>query len=662
MKEFIKKGVIIGIMPLFVFNVLAAQLVVESPLSDRITGYKIDVALNESGALLTGDIDAYWVNISPAPVSEIQMHMYMNAFRSNKSTFNGSRGVPPKSSKNSYGWIDLIEANDQWGNSLISNMEYIAPDDGNSFDMTVLQITLPNAVQPGDTFRLSGKFETRLPPLTTRTGYSEDYFFVAQWFPKFGVYEPVKGNSQGVWSWNCHQFHRNSEFYSNHSIYDVTITLKDEFIVGTGGIITNEIELPDGYKKQTWRAEDIVDFAWTAWPDYQIFNDRWKHVDIKLLIPPGRKGQAERQLNAVKYALEYFEENVGEYPWPHLTFVDPPSIGSGAGGMEYTTLFTSASANLVPEWIYLPEMVTVHEFGHAYFMGILASNEFEEPWLDEGVNSFLEQRVMDHYFGNGLVNHRLLKVKDRSVGRLSYVRSTERQVTDNTPFSWDYPQSSYGMMSYSKAAVVLHTLMGIIGEDTMNEVFREYYRRWAFKNPSGKDFIDVVNLVVTKHHGDKFGENLDWFFNQTLYGTGICDYRVLRFSQQHDYAYSGVQRLGDSTFVARGDSTLEVLSHRSTVSLQRLGEVMLPVEVRIGLDNGEEITMNWDGKDRYKDLIIDYEEDVNIIWVKLDPDNKNPMDVNIANNSLTTKPDKKPVRLFTLSLRNIIQLFFSFII
>ena len=145
-------------------------------------------------------------------------------------------------------------------------------------------------------------------------------------------------------------------------------------------------------KLLTYRAEDIVDFAWTAWPGYAVFTDQWKHVKITLLLPHERIDQVERQFTAVKNALEYLEKNVGPYPWPHLTFVDPPAKGEGAGGMEYTTLFTSMSFTGVPAFLHLPEMVTIHEFGHAYFMGILASNEFEEPWLDEGVNQFWEDQ------------------------------------------------------------------------------------------------------------------------------------------------------------------------------------------------------------------------------------------------------------------------------
>jgi len=217
-----------------------------------------------------------------------------------------------------------------------------------------------------------------------------------------------------------------------------------------------------------------VDFAWTAWPGYVVFTDQWEHVKITLLLPNERIEQVERQFTAVKHALEYLTKNVGPYQWPHLTIVDPPAKGSGSGGMEYTTLFTSASSYMIPRSVHMPEMVTVHEFGHAYFMGILASNEFEEPWLDEGVNSFWEERIMDHYYGenSGMIDNPLLKIADKSLGRLSYVHSDGRQAISNKEFSWNYPHGTYGMMSYNKTATWLYTLIGIIGEEATNEVFR----------------------------------------------------------------------------------------------------------------------------------------------------------------------------------------------
>jgi hypothetical protein len=423
-------------------------------------------------------------------------------------------------------------------------------------------------------------------------------------------------------------------------------------------MLMNETDFADdnAYKTLTYRAEDIVDFAWTAWPGYAVYTDQWRHVKITLLLPPERKDQVERQFTAVKNALEYLTENIGPYPWPHLTFVDPPAIGSGAGGMEYTTIFTSTSFWKMPGFIHMPEMVTVHEFGHAYFMGILASNEFEDPWMDEGMNSFWEARIMDHYWGerSGMVDLPGFKVADKTSARSSYVYSPRRQVVSNKENSWNYPLGTYSMMSYMKTSVVLYTLMGIIGEETTNDVFKEYYRLWAFKHPAPKDFINVVNDVVKKNHGDKFGPDMNWFFDQTLYGTGICDYSVASFNSFKQDTSKTVASAGDSLqqAVQIADSL-----YKCSVNLLRTGEVMLPTEVLVHFEDGNETLLSWDGKDRYKNMEV--LSNSRIKWVKIDPEYKIRMDVNFINNSLNYEPDRIPVRRMANKFISFLQFFVS---
>lgn len=633
-----KSGLLAGLISLAA--VLQAQIINKTPLSERITGYTIRAVLDADAKTVSCTMEAFWVNRSADPVPDIQMHLYMNAFKSSRTTFYRERGGSPGSGELDRGWIDITSFTDGNGNDLLSLMEFISPDDGNTEDRTVFRVILPEPAMPGDTVFIKTGFVTKLPSRIIRTGFSGDFFFVAQWFPKFGVYEPAGMRFAASGGWNCHQFHANSEFYSNHSVYDVEITLPARFITGSGGLLMSETTAGD-LKTVIYRAEDIVDFAWTAWPGYSVVNDRWRNVDITLMLPHDWIKQVDRQLTAVKNALGYLDENVGPYPWPHLTFVDPPAIGAGAGGMEYTTFFTSSSSYFVPSFFYLPEMVTVHEFGHAYFMGILASNEFEEPWLDEGVNSYWEQRIMDHFYGknSGMINHRLFKLSDIAMGRMNYTRFPSRQASSNAEFSWNYPHGTYGIITYSKAATILHTLEGIIGTETMNNVFREYYRKWAFRHPSGRDFINVVSEVVRKEHGLKFGPDMNWFFDQTIYGTGVCDYKISDILNRRITKPEGPADLSDGAS-ASVDTTGP--QYTSIARLERVGELKLPVEVLIHFNNGDEIFETWDGKARYRDY--EYQGSRKIEWVKIDPEYKNKMDVNLVNNSMTTIPERTPLR------------------
>ena len=647
----------LGLMVLAILlgSAAIAQIVLEKPLSERVTSYRINVELLPLEKMVKGDMTAYWVNISDDIVGEVQLHMYLNAFRSNKSTFYKEGGGSPGNREIDYGWVDISAISDGKGRDLYNSMAYIQPDDGNIHDMTVLRVDLIEAANPGDTVWLNIDFTSKLPSNIRRTGFNKDFFFVAQWFPKFGVYEPAGMRYASEGGWNCHQFHNHSEFYANHSVYDVDITLPEEYVVGSGGMLIREEKVGETHKKLVYRAEDIVDFAWTAWPAYLVAEDTWENVSIRFLYPPGRENQVDRQLGAVKNALEYLGERVGPYPWPHLTFVDPPTIGSGSGGMEYTTIFTSTGIGNMPEFILMPEMVTVHEFGHAYFMGILASNEFEEPWIDEGINSYWEARIMDHYWGpgKGIINHKNVGMSDWSFSRLSYVLSDDKMVTDNTPASWEYPHGTYGMMSYNKAATWLFTLQGIIGEDAIDRVFKEYYREWGFDHPDARDFVDIVNRLVPEIHGDKFGPDMNWFFEQTLYGEGICDYEIDGIINTKQRAFKGIVK-SDTGMVLHKESTEGDSIYISNVKVQRLGEVMLPLEVLVHFESGKEILEEWDGKARYK--TFRYEGADRVIWAEADPERKLSMDVNLVNNSYTINPDHVPVKSFVRKIATLVQL------
>ncbi len=634
------------------------QIIVDRPLSDRLTGYDIDVTLDTEAHTLSGVMRAWWVNHSSAPVPEAMMHMYLNAFSSNKSTFATGRAWSPSSDKE-WGWVKIESMTDGNGNDLTGSCFFVSPDDGNEHDRTVMGVSLARPVAPGDTLFLDISFTSRLPNPIMRTGYSNDFYFVGQWFPKFGVYETAGMRQRESDGWNCHQFHANSEFYSNHSVYNVSVTLPAEYVAGSGGVLIEQVELEDGLKRLTWRAEDIVDFAWTAWPGYKVVTRSWNDIEITLLTTRAGLSKADKQFEAVIYALEYLGQRVGPYPWPHLTFVDPPMSGQGAGGMEYTTIFTSAGAGAVPSFIRVAEMVTIHEFGHAYFMGILASNEFEEPWLDEGVNSYWEQRIVDHYYGNGygLLNLPILKLSDADQGRMGYVSSPRRSLAANNLPTWMYPPGTYSMMSYNKSALWLHTLEGIIGTRTMDNVFREYYRRWAFRHPSGRDFIEVVSEVVREEHGERFGRNMEWFFDQVLYGTGICDYRVADISTTRVRGYSGV-KMNDTVTYIKSDRKSDTLT-LSKVIVERLGDLTLPVEVLIGFDDGEEVLENWDGTERY--TIFEYTGSSRAVWAKVDPYDKIPLDVNRINNSYTVKPQlavtRRILNKFVIMMQVMISIF-----
>ncbi len=606
-----------------------AQTISSEPMSPRNANYEIAVRLDPAAKMIFGEEVLRWTNISGELVTELRFHLYLNAFRNTESTYmreSGGEHRGRSGGSDPYGWTDVLSMVHATDGDLLAGSEFIAPDDGNEHDMTVLRVPLKTPVRPGETIQLDIAFEAKLPKVSARTGYSGTFFMVGQWFPKIGVYEPagMRGRTEG--GWNCHQFHSNTEFYADYGVYDVTMTVPASYVLGASGLLIRTEEIGDTARAYTYRAEDVHDFSWTCSSDYEVFEEQWEHVNIRLLIQPEHvASKKDRYVASAKGALEYFDSWLGAYPYTTLTIVDPPVYAFGAAGMEYPTLITGGSIRYLPEGLREVENVTIHEFGHEYFYGLIGSNEFEEAWLDEGLNTYAELRIMDHLYGDRTATMDVLgyAMGDAESVRNSYVGMDRPNVQPLDTYAWKFDAGGYGSLTYAKTATVLKTLEGIIGLPAMDEAMRIYFERWRFRHPGRKDFEAVMNEVVRKHHGTQFGENLDWFFEQTFSGSEVCDYEISAIESKtvgrpHGRGFESSER----------DS---VTTYRSIVRVFRKGGIRLPVDVMMVFDNGDTLRTTWDGNDRYKTFTE--VRTSKVVYAAVDPDRKIRMDVDLLNNA-----------------------------
>jgi len=634
-----------------------------APLSPRTANYTLAVALDTASKTLHGSETLVWHNPSGDVIKELQFHLYLNAFQDGSSTFMRKSGISrptTREGEENSGWIRITSIRSSDGQDLRGGMEFIQPDDGNTHDHTVIRVPLHAPVSPRGTITLQLEFDAKLPEVIRRTGYFGEFYLVGQWFPKIGVYEAagVRGASRG--RWNCHQFHAETEFYADFGIYDVTITLPAGYVVGATGIQRSERRNPDGTRSVTYRAEDVHDFAWTASPEFADLREQWRGVTIRLLLSPNHSGNAHRYFQSARASLAYLDAHVGPYPYPMITIVDPPRGASASGGMEYPTLITGDIIPDVGEWLRSTEDVTVHELVHQYWQGMVANNEVEEPWLDEGVTQYYEWRIMDETYGaqTSFVNLGCVRIGNGEYTRAGYVGMRNPRIAPITTPGWKLPSSAYGRLSYHKTATVLMTLDRLAGRAAMDSAMRTYFRRWQFRHPSGGDFIQAFNDVIPTLPGNQLGSTLDWFFDQLLHGTGICDYELT--SIQNDVDDHPEEAEGRTTAIPPPNDSAEQLHtavSSSKVVISRLGDVMLPVEVLVRFENGQEICERWDG--RTGTVEFRYRMPSRIVSAIVDPERKICVDRNIINNSKTLTPSGVSTWSFALRvlfwIQNIMQ-------
>jgi hypothetical protein len=618
-------------------------------LSPRNANYDIEVKLNPNSKMLEGRQKLTWGNLQEQPTDELWFHLYWNAWKDNRSTWllearlrgRGDRAAEAKPGDWSYLEVEsarLVSGMGYPEADLSANMRFASPDDGNPDDRTVLVVPLPTPIGPGESIQVEMVWKAKIPRTFSRTGFRGNYFFFAHWFPKLGVFEDN--------GWNCHQFHAHTEFYSDFGVYDVHLTVPEEFVVGATGRLVDHQDNPDGTTTHRYRQADVHDFAWTASPDYLVREARFEEpglppVDMRLLLQPEHLVQEERHFNATKACLLYYGKWFGAYPYDHITIVDP-AYGSGARGMEYPTFFTCGSQLFNPFGGGSPESVTIHECGHQFWYGVVGNNEFDFAWLDEGLNSYSEARTSAEAYEENMLVRRYLRLPGSRRGFIPVlfedIKET-REVDGNgldqyrlaatsdvpdTP-TYKYFPGTAGAISYSKTAVWLHTLENYLGWETFQQVMSTFYERWKFKHPRPQDFFDVANEVS--------GQDLTWFFDQVHRSAVDFDYAI-QSVESYPLDLKGFTEKGGTLQYVEPEGDAEM--YRTEVIVRNKGLGTFPVEVLMVFEDGSEVRKDWDGKYRWK-LFVE-ERPAKLDYAVVDPDRKLVLDLYYTNNSQRLTP------------------------
>ncbi len=666
----------------------------DATLSDQVTSYTIHATLDPDKHTIDATERMTWRNRSKRPVDKVYFHLYLNAFENPGSTWfterrmlsgSGHTRGAAKLDKGEWGHIDLKSV-EQGGQKV--SWRYVHPDNGPKTDHTVVEFDLPRPVPAGGTLTLDIQFHDKLPRVVERTGWFGKFHLVAQWFPKIGVLELPGERGATQVRWNVHEFHKHSEFYADYGNYDVTLTVPENYTVGAVGVQQGKPVVEDGKATYRFVQHDVEDFAWMAAPGYKTLSTTWTgpgspRVDVKVIYPPEYKGVARPVLKATTDSLTYFSGTLGPYPYKTVTAVVPPYNAGEAGGMEYPTFFTAEGRESVtPGTIsqYMIDFVTIHEFGHGYFMGILGSNEFEEPMLDEGMNEYWDDRMLVDRKQKIHLATPFMKwlgidpaIDPFVMERLSGVVGIDFPSDSLDANSWDrMSNSSYGSV-YSRTASAMRTLENLVGHEAMGRAMKAYYEKWKFRHPSAAD----LRVVLENHTGKP--RLVDAVFATQVYGTRRVDARVVDVHSVElapragSYVEKGKRVTRTGREVAENVEAARKAwkkqhpeaEHggpypwRSFVTVKRDGAPM-PETLKVTFADGSTETVQWNDGSRWKRFTWD--RPTRVISAELDPGHKNLLDANKLNDSYAVKADDAASSRWTADFAALVESFFTFLV
>ena len=626
---------------------ITSPISAQQAASPRTASYDIDVTLDPATRTITGSELITWQNQGSVAAYSIRLHLYWNAFRNTDSTWLRQRALAgdtpfANADADDFGYTDvtrlaIVNSDGSERVDLTKDLRFISPDDQNAADRTLAAASLADAIQPGQTLQLRVTWQGKFPRNFDRTGVIGNYFFVSQWFPKLGVFD------QG---WTAHQFFANSEFFSDFGNYDVRMTVPRGWMVGATGVEQSRTDNPPttlGASGATtthrYTQTDVHDFAWTTSPDFiekrqQFTMPGRAPVQMRLLIQPEHEYLADRHFAAAAATLQHFGTWYGAYPYPALTIVDP-AWQSQSEGMEYPTIFTAGTRWLSPRQSNDPEYVVIHETGHQFWYGVVANNEVEHAWLDEGITEYSDSRVqweafqpnylVQRFFGDFIPwqyrDIRLQRATDTNYMN-TYRRAPDRDSL-SVPTAMLWP-GSHQNMSYHKAALMLHTLERMHTWEVMQKTLSIFFTRSKFRHPHPSEFFAVLDEVTGKDH--------KWFIDQVYNGSNKFDYAIESITSDAIESRGLLETPDGLKFQEpKVDGQF-----RTTVVARRLEAGQFPVDVLVTFANGDQARETWSGQGRW--AVFTFDKPSRAVSAQVDPERVLLLDTNYTNNSVTLDP------------------------
>ena len=473
--------------------------------------FKISVTLNDVDNSITGFEQIDYYNNSPDTLNFIWIHVWPNAYKNDRTAFSdqlleNGRTDFYFSPENKKGYINKL-------NFKVDKINAATEDHPQHQD--IIKLLLPQPLIPGKMVKIETPFHVKLPYNFSRGGHVGQSYQLTQWYPKPAVYDKE--------GWHEMSYLDQGEFYSEFGNFNVEITVPQNYVVAATGQLQNEDEKlllkeksnsfhlqkdikdvekiivsnsSSTLKTLKYKQDNVHDFAWFADKTFLVKQDTvqltsGKVVNMFAYILPTNETLWANSLSFIKKAILSKSQWLGEYPYNIVSVVDNSSPTSG--GMEYPTitLLTAGRSEAALE------SVINHEVGHNWLQGVLATNERQYPWMDEGMNSFYDIRydeifaakLINSKYRNNFINKKITRYPEQNL--LQTVIKLKKDQPINT-VSEKFSALNYNLIAYTKAAVWLKKLETELGTPTFNNIMRAYYEKWKFKHPTPKDFQSVA--------------------------------------------------------------------------------------------------------------------------------------------------------------------------
>lgn len=226
---------------------------------------------------------------------------------------------------------------------------------------------------------------------------------------------------------------------------------------------------------------------------------------------PATLARAAQEVGDTESMVTAAEALYGPYRWGRYDMIVlPPSFPYG--GMENPVM-----TFLTPTFIAGDRSnngLVAHELAHSWSGNLVTNAVWEDSWLNEGVTSYFENRIVEAVYG---------KRRAEQEAALSFagIQETLAEVGRDAPGTALHRTTSGNeigsAITYDKGAYFLRTVESIVGRQRFDAWLRQWFDNHAFQPATSQMFYDDMmrNLVASPAEAERLSLR-EWIFEPGL--------------------------------------------------------------------------------------------------------------------------------------------------
>ncbi len=286
---------------------------------------------------------------------------------------------------------------------------------------------------------------------------------------------------------------------------DILITCSSSFKAGSNGRLIQVTDNGNSTRTYHWQTRYPISayLISVTLTNFSEFTNWWKYqpgdsMPVLNYVLPEHLSSAQSSLPKTIGMLNVFSNMFGRYPFVNEKY-GHCEFGWG-GAMEHQTMTSTGTFN---------EFTIAHELAHQWFGDMITCRTWGHLWLNEGFATYCESLYAEALYGKAAFWSNVINDMNAAKNATGTLFLTD---SSNVNYMFNYNRV------YAKGATVLHMLRRVLGDSVFFDAMYNY------ANDPDLKFGTATTLDFQEVCEETSGRDLDYFFNEWIYGQGFPNY------------------------------------------------------------------------------------------------------------------------------------------